>query len=161
MFSPSHHDQSRWKPSYIKGMFEGISEHLDELGRTSKRSCVNELGRTSKMSDRGLRNRGEVSKELSSMRCQITQIGVESPEQLGRTERHGGLLKAMVIRVIAELQLVGKEAIQHVLTQSVMTKNSLSRVRGFAPSQWVLGKLPKESGTEPLWMKRIGQTCEH
>ena len=113
------------------------------------------------VSDRGLRNRGEVSKELSSMRCQITQIGVESPAQLGRTERHGGLLKAMVIRVIAELQLVGKEAIQHVLTQSVMTKNSLSRVKGFAPSQWVLGKLPKESGTEPLWMKRIGQTCEH
>ena len=50
MFSPSHRDQSRWKPSYIKGMFEGISEHLDELGRTSKRSCVNELGRTSKRS---------------------------------------------------------------------------------------------------------------
>ena len=28
-----------------------------------------------------------------------------------------------------------------------MTKNSLSRVKGFAPSQWVLGKLPKESGS--------------
>ena len=70
------------------------------------------------MSDRGLHNRGEFSKELSSM-GQITQIGVESPEQLGRTERHGGLLKAMVIRVIAELQLVGREVIQHVLTQSV------------------------------------------
>ena len=81
------------------------------------------------------------------MGCQITQIGVESPEQIGRTERHGGLLKAMVIRVIAELQLVGKEAVQHVLTQSVMTKNSMSRARGFAPSQWVLGKLPKEAGS--------------
>ena len=53
------------------------------------------------VSDRELHNRGEFSKELSSMGCQITQIGVESPEQLGRTERHGGLLKAMVIRVIA------------------------------------------------------------
>ena len=81
------------------------------------------------------------------MGCQITQIGVESPEQIGRTERHGGLLKAMVIRVIAELQLVGKDAVQHVLTQSVMTKNSMSRVKGFAPSQWVLGKLPKEAGS--------------
>ena len=70
---------------------------------------------------------------------------MENAEQLGRTERHGGLLKAMVIRVIAELQLVGREAIQHVLTQSVMTKNRMSRVRGFAPSQWVLGKLPKEA----------------
>ena len=99
------------------------------------------------VSDRGLHNRGEFSKELSSMGCQITQIGVESPEQIGRTERHGGLLKAMVIRVIAELQLVGKDAVQHVLTQSVMTKNSMSRVTGFAPSQWVLGKLPKEAGS--------------
>ena len=71
------------------------------------------------------------------MGCQVTQIGVESPEQLGRTERHGG----------AELQLTGREAIQHTLTPSVMTKNSLSRVRGFAPAQWVLGKLPREAAS--------------
>ena len=81
------------------------------------------------------------------MGCQVIQIGVESPEQLGRTERHGGLLKAMIVRVVAELQLTGREAIQHTLTQSVMTKNSLSRVRGFAPAQWVLGKLPPEAAS--------------
>ena len=99
------------------------------------------------VSDRGLHNRGEFLKELSLMGCQSTQIGVEIPEQIGRTERHGGLLKAMVIRVIAELQLVGKDAVQHVLTQSVMAKNSMSRVKGVAPSQWVIGKLPKEAGS--------------
>ena len=99
------------------------------------------------VSDRGLHNRGEFSKEMASMGCQVTQIGVESPEQLGRTERHGGLLKAMIVRVVAELQLTGKEAIQHTITQSVMTKNSLSRVRGFAPAQWVLGRLPREAAS--------------
>eukprot|EP00434_Breviolum_minutum_P004941 symbB.v1.2.004358.t1/scaffold240.1/size264318/14 len=56
-------------------------------------------------------------------------------------------LDAMVIRVIAELQLVGKDAVQHVLTQSVMAKNSMLRVKGVAPSQWVIGKLPKEAGS--------------
>ena len=93
------------------------------------------------MSDRGLHNRGEFSKEMASMGCQVTQIGVESPEQLGRTERHGGL------RVVAELQLTGREAIQHTITLSVMTKNSLSRMKGFAPAQWVLGKLPREAAS--------------
>ena len=99
------------------------------------------------MSDRGLHNRGEFSKEMAATGCQVTQIGVESPEQLGSTQRHGGLLKAMIFRVVAELQLTGRESIQHTLTQSVMTKNSLSRVRGFAPAQWVLGKLPREAAS--------------
>ncbi len=53
----------------------------------------------------------------------------------------------MIVRVVAELQLTGKEAIQHTITQSVMTKNSLSRVRGFAPAQWVLGRLPREAAS--------------
>ena len=110
MFSSSHRDQSRWKPSYIKRMLESLQEFLDELGRSSKRSCVRQrFAQQRRVSFNGLPN----------------HPGVESPEQLGRTGRHGGLLKAMVIRVIAELQLVGREAIQHALTQSVMTKNSM------------------------------------
>ena len=65
------------------------------------------------MPDGGLHNRGEFSKEMASMGCQIGQFGVERPEQLGRTEQHGGLLKAMVIRVIAELQLTGRSNSTH------------------------------------------------
>lgn len=106
VFSPSHRDQSRWKPSYIKRILEGFPEYLDEL------------------SDRGLHNRGEFSKELAWMGCQILRSPKLSWAFYSNLGGHGGLLKAMVIRVIAELPLVGREAIQHVLTQSVMTKNS-------------------------------------
>ena len=75
----------------------------------SKRSCVRQWITTT-----------EVNSQRSCRRWVVKspRLEVESPEQIGRTERHGGLLKAMVIRVIAELQLVGKDAVQHVLTQS-------------------------------------------
>ena len=99
------------------------------------------------ISDRGLRNRGAFSEGLAARGTIITNVGVESPEQIGRTERHGGLLKSMVIRTISELKLAGEEAVTEALTQCIVTKNSLSRVKGFAPIQWVLGKLPREPGT--------------
>ena len=77
----------------------------------------------------------------------MTTIGVESPEMIGRTERHGGLLNAMIVRTIAELKLIGSESIAEATNQCVITKNSMSRVKGFAPAQWVLGRLPREPGT--------------
>jgi len=99
------------------------------------------------VSDRGLHNRGEFAEGLAARGCIITNIGVESPEQLGRIERHGGLLKAMVAKTIAEIQAVGEDLMTQILTQRVTAKNSMSRVRGFTPSQWVLGRIPREPGT--------------
>ena len=99
------------------------------------------------VTDRGLHNRGDFAQGLASRGTVITTIGVESPEMIGRTERHGGLLKAMVVRTIAELKLTGREAVAEAINQCVITKNSMSRVKGFAPVQWVLGRLPREPGT--------------
>ena len=67
------------------------------------------------VTDRGLHNRGEFASGLASQGTIIANIGVESPEMLGRTERHGGLLKAMAMRTIAELNLAGRDAIAEAL----------------------------------------------
>ena len=99
------------------------------------------------VTDRGLHNRGAFAQGLASRGTTVTTIGVESPEMIGRTERHGGLLKAMIVRTIAELKLIGSESIAEATNQCVITKNSMSRVKGFAPAQWVLGRLPREPGT--------------
>ena len=99
------------------------------------------------ITDRGLHNRGAFARGLASRGTTVTTIGVESPEMIGRTERHGGLLKAMIVRTIAELKLSGSESIAEAVNQCVITKNSMSRVKGFAPAQWVLGRLPREPGT--------------
>ena len=52
------------------------------------------------VTDRGLHNRGLFAKALGSRGISIKNIGLESPEQLGRTERHGGMWKATAKRAV-------------------------------------------------------------
>ena len=46
--------------------------------------------------DRGVHNRGVFARTLAQHGVLIRQAGVESPEQIGRVERHGGLFKAVL-----------------------------------------------------------------
>lgn len=101
---------------------------------------------TEVISDRGLHNRGDFSKGLSSRGVIIRNIGVESPEQLGRVERHGGILKGMMQRIIHKLGLSGELQVKQALSEALSTKSSQSRIKGFTPTQWVFGQLPKEPG---------------
>ena len=65
------------------------------------------------------------------------------PEAIGRVERHGGALKAMVRKVVAQTQAVGQSQLQTVLDECCLTKNSMLRHGGYSPSQWILGKTPR------------------
>ena len=61
------------------------------------------------------------------------------------------MLNAMAVcskvwqKVIAQTQARGEVEIQSVLDESCLTKNSLLRNGGYSPSQWVLGKTPREA----------------
>ena len=66
---------------------------------------------------------------------------MKTPEAIGCVERHGGVLKGMARKVIAR----GEVEIQSVLDESCLTKSSLLRHGGYSPSQWVLGKAPREA----------------
>ena len=57
----------------------------------------------------------------------------------GLCERHGGIAKVMLLKVIAELSLTGLEDIRYGLSMVLAAKNHLLRRNGYSPAQCVLG----------------------
>ena len=94
--------------------------------------------------DRGLENRGQLQKLMTAHGVQLRYIGVESPWQLGRGERHGGLLKEVIKAVVTSRRLRGRQNMEFVVTESVGIKNHRVNHNGFSPSQWVLGRNPPD-----------------
>ena len=82
---------------------------------------------------------------MSSQGIEVYHAPLETPEAIGRVERHGGVLKGMARKVLSQTQARGEVVIQSVLDESCLTKNSLLRNGGYSPSQWVLGKTPREA----------------
>ncbi len=98
------------------------------------------------VTDRGLHNRGVFSRLLGSRGICIRNIGLESPEQLGRTERHGGMWKATAKRAIYSQQIRGTDEMIILALSNNSQLNDGTRKGGFSPSQWVLGKSPRNPG---------------
>ena len=63
--------------------------------------------------------------------------------QKGRVERHGQVLKNMLSRYDQEKQISNVQEFDMILRACCQAKNSLSRNRGYAPEQIVLGKSTK------------------
>ena len=91
---------------------------------------------------RGLHNRGVLSKCMDDHGIQVDHSLLEAPENLGRVERHGAIVKALFRKVSKETQPLGREQVESVLQEVLMVKDNASRVGGLSPSQWVLGKPP-------------------
>ena len=125
-------------------------------GVPSSRSCLDAFLRMwttwagiprSIVVDRGTHNRGVFQMELEKMGATFREVATEAPFQLGRTERHGGLLKNMMNRVVHATQSTGPSELQMVLVQCLDTKNQHGNMGGFSPAQWVLGRNP----THGVW----------
>ena len=97
--------------------------------------------------DRGLHNRGAVTKMLSSHGCNIEFAPLETPAAIGKVERHGGILKAMVRKVVADTETAGLADFEMLLEECTSTKNQMQRTNGYSASQWVLGKQPRMPGS--------------
>ena len=91
--------------------------------------------------DQGVHNKGRVASLLRSQGIEIKQAGAK---RSGRTERHGGILKSMLRRMISTHQLAGEFAISAALTQCTSVKNGSYNHDGYVPSQWVLGRIPPD-----------------
>ena len=96
--------------------------------------------------DRGLHNRGAFAHGLSSHGVQIRQAGLESPEHIGKCERHGGIIKRAFKRLVRDHNVVGKDDVKKAMLEAQVAKNEFMRVGGFSPTQWVLGRLPRGVG---------------
>ena len=96
--------------------------------------------------DRGTHNRGVFTRGLAAHGVYVRPTGLESPEQLGRGERHGGLFKKALKRIVRVHHIVGKVAMKMAGAEATCEKNDMIRRGGFSPSQWVLGKAPRGVG---------------
>ena len=92
--------------------------------------------------DRGLHNRGVLT-QFCAHGIQVTHALLETPEAIGRVERHGGALRAMVRKAVSQTQAVGQQQLQTVLDECCATMNTMLRHGGYSPSQWMLGKTPR------------------
>ena len=100
------------------------------------------------VSDRGVHNRGCFAKTLAQHGVVLRQAGVESPEQIGRVERHGGIWKGIMKRIVTEHAVSGIDDMRIAAAEACAAKNTMARTGGFAPSQWVFGTLPRGPGDQ-------------
>ena len=74
-------------------------------------------------------------------------IAKEAHFQLGRCERHGGILQEMLRKLDHESPIESPEQLQQALNHSCSAKNSLSRCRGYTPEIIVLGRSRRLPGS--------------
>ena len=98
--------------------------------------------------DRGVHNRGEFAKGLKANGTFIRQAALEAPEQIGRGERHGGIIKGLMKTVIKDSHVIGKKQMKQVAAICQESKNDTQRRGGFVASQWVIGKYPRRPGSQ-------------
>ena len=97
--------------------------------------------------DRGTHFKGEFAQYLSQNGIAHKNAPLESPQTIGKVERHGGLAKAIIRKVVQDAQPSNIEEMETVVSEAVTTKNELSRHQGFSPAQHVLGKQPRAPGS--------------
>ena len=90
--------------------------------------------------------------------------GVEAAEQIGRGERHGGILKENFNHVCLNTEVIGKDMVKKALAVCVAMKNEMIRYGGIAPAQWVLGRFFSQGPARLLEEDELGQLgvlCDH
>ena len=98
------------------------------------------------VTDRGAHNRGYFSRMLGARGICPHNIGLASPEQLGRVERHGKMWKTVASRTINSQRLKGDDDMKMLANCNNAVMSDGVRKGGFAASQWVLGKFPRAPG---------------
>jgi hypothetical protein len=74
-----------------------------------------------------LHSRGRFSRELAEHGVLIRQACVEAPSyQIGKIERHGGVFKSMIQRIIKDNSWVGFKAMANAATITRTTKKSMA-----------------------------------
>ena len=91
--------------------------------------------------------RGFGSKEfaigLGKANISVVPIASQAHWQHGKIERHGGILKEMLSKVIKEADVKTPQHMVWVAEEVTHAKNMLVREHGFSPSQLLFGKEPR------------------
>ena len=76
--------------------------------------------------------------QQQNIRCRT--IATDAHWQLGRAERHGGILQTMLNKYDTEHPIQDLQSFQEALEACCLAKNQLARVQGYTPEILVLGK---------------------
>ena len=103
--------------------------------------------------------RGFCSKEfaeaLGEAGISVVPIAGQAHWQHGKIERHGGVLKEMLTKVLSQNDATEVEEVGWIANEITMAKNALGREHGFSPAQLVFGKEPRLYGE----LEENGQPC--
>ena len=89
----------------------------------------------------------EFAQFLQSQNICSRMIATDARWQLGRAERHGGILQSMLAKYEAERAIEDLKRFQEALEACCLAKNQLSRVYGYTPEILVLGKSSQLPGS--------------
>jgi len=101
--------------------------------------------------DQGREFLGDFSRRINQAGAVLKTIGARAPHQQGRTERHGGLAKAMFLRVREQVTPDSREEWEAVVHSVEAAKNRLYNRSGFSPAQRQLGqniRIPGSLGSD-------------
>lgn len=82
----------------------------------------------------------EFSRYLQSHDIKTSIVPAESHWQMGRGERHGGILQRMLDKYQIDHPICSDQDLKEALVHCTAAKNSLSRHKGYSPEILVLGK---------------------
>ena len=85
-------------------------------------------------------------KEMSAAGVHCGLIGLEAPNQLGKTERHGGMWKDVAEKVVTAKKLHTLREMTLLAAETISVMNEMNRSGGFSPAQWVIGRQPRHAG---------------
>lgn len=90
--------------------------------------------------DQGREFLGEFARKGGEHGALIRTIGARAPWQNGRTERHGGVAKAMLRKMIDETVPISEDEWMQCLHHLEATKNTMFNRSGYSPAQRQLGQ---------------------
>eukprot|EP00435_Cladocopium_sp_Y103_P008686 s1575_g2.t1 len=92
------------------------------------------------MTDQGSEFRGHLEALLRTFAIFHEIVPPTAHWRMSLAERHGAVLKVMLMKVIKELTVIGLEEVQTAVVSVTAARNRQARVAGFSPVQLVFGK---------------------
>lgn len=82
----------------------------------------------------------EFATAMGEVGIAVSPIAGQAHWQHGKIERHNGIIKEMLQKVVAEGNVVGSDEMRWACLETVGAKNSLIREHGFSPNQLLFGR---------------------
>ena len=130
-----------------------VLEPLDEMGskhvwRAFQRSWTRHFGQPEIIViDQGREFLGEFNVKSNECGSIIRVVGARAPWQNGRTERHGGIAKALLEKLVDQVVPRDEEEWKECIYAAQSAKNRMFNRSGFSPAQRHLGQNVRIPGT--------------